>query len=285
MQLLQARHGLFLTDPENDAIDKILLKYGEFDEEEAALFELLIPKGSTVLECAANMGPYTPLLSKLIGSEGVLHTIEPNPVVVHQLHSQLALNGLNSNVVVHQVALSTHGDDGKFVHVEPKRNSSGSLHIGLPQALPEGCSTTTSVATCADSKGRLKSFTRMTTVDGLNIPRLSFLKLDVEGGEARLLQGANESLARWRPVVYAEEHSRHPRVAPAVQLLRGYGYDVFLHSFTTLVCRSPKPGSHPCTYKERNILALPVEQTSRVEPLLRAHFNETGREHERLHRL
>jgi len=41
-----------------------------------------------VLELAANMGPFTPLLSRLVGPRGVVHTVEPNPTVVHQLHAQ-----------------------------------------------------------------------------------------------------------------------------------------------------------------------------------------------------
>ena len=45
--------------------------------------------------------------------------------------------------------------------------------------------------------------------------------------------------------------------APELSML---GFDAY-HAFTTLACREPKPGQRRCSYKERNILALPRQQS------------------------
>jgi len=44
----------------------------------------------------------------------------------------------------------------------------------------------------------------MTTIDGLNLAELGFLKLDLEGAEILALRGAERTLLRCRPVVYVE---------------------------------------------------------------------------------
>ena len=44
----------------------------------------------------------------------------------------------------------------------------------------------------------------MLTVDSLNLPSLGFLKLDLEGGEYLALQGARETIEKYRPVIFVE---------------------------------------------------------------------------------
>ena len=132
------------------------------------------------------MGPFTPLLSRLVGMEGLVHTVEPNPSVIHRLHAQLALNRIE-NVVVHQVAVGPPEAAGGFVFIPPARGRSGSTsiqtHAGGRQAaahaLPPNCSTATTVASCIDSNGRLRQYTRVVTLDSLRVPNLSLLKLDM----------------------------------------------------------------------------------------------------------
>lgn len=68
----------------------------------------------------------------------------------------------------------------------------------------------------------------MVTIDGLELPTLGFLKLDVEGGEVFALQGAKATLRRCQPVVLFENKflwKRYslPREAPQ-QFLTRLGY-------------------------------------------------------------
>jgi len=53
------------------------------------------------------------------------------------------------------------------------------------------------------------------TIDGLNLPALDFLKLDIEGGEVDALKGATATLRKYRPVVLFEDKWHWKR----------YGYD------------------------------------------------------------
>lgn len=65
------------------------------------------------------------------------------------------------------------------------------------------------------------------TIDGLHLPSLDFLKLDIEGGEVDALRGARKTLLQFKPIVLFEDkgHWRrygYERSAPH-DLLRSWG--------------------------------------------------------------
>jgi len=134
--------------------------------------------------------------------------------------------------------------------------------------LPVGCGALSSgtVTSCFNTATRtLQHFTRVTTIDALNVPRLALLKLDLEGGELDALRGANRTLHRWRPLVYAEEHAAKPRESSVVHLLWALNYTVFYHRFRALSCLPEgegKPLFAACKtpYWERNVLGVPSER-------------------------
>jgi FkbM family methyltransferase len=51
--------------------------------------------------------------------------------------------------------------------------------------------------------GRLQPV-QMISIDSLNLPRLDFLKLDVEGMEGQVLRGAMDTILRCKPIIQAE---------------------------------------------------------------------------------
>ena len=114
LSLVAARHGTYLADA-RDMIDSVLLEYGEWDEEVAEVLRAFVREGDIVLEAGTNVGPYTILLSRLVGGRGRVVSVEPQLHVASRLHANLVLNGA-SNVLVHQVALGA-GPVRAAVHV------------------------------------------------------------------------------------------------------------------------------------------------------------------------
>lgn len=51
------------------------------------------------------------------------------------------------------------------------------------------------------------------TIDSLNLPGLDFLKIDVEGAEGLVIQGAAETIKKYRPKIFFEHN--HQRIDPA----------------------------------------------------------------------
>lgn len=82
-------------------------------------------------------------------------------------------------------------------------------------------------------EGRSKSSNRRnnvkiptTTIDTLNLGSLGFVKLDVEGHEAQVLQGAEQTLLKYKPIVMIEYkpllNKRYGKADPAL-ILEGMG--------------------------------------------------------------
>jgi len=44
------------------------------------------------------------------------------------------------------------------------------------------------------------------TLDSLNLPGLDFLKIDVEGAEGLVIQGASETIRKYKPVIFFEHN-------------------------------------------------------------------------------
>ena len=75
------------------------------------------------------------------------------------------------------------------------------------------------------------------TIDDLQLDRLDFIKIDVEGFDARALKGGAETIQKLLPIIYFEElHAPMTTPADGVHLspsfeevLKPLGYDCFFH--------------------------------------------------------
>lgn len=58
-----------------------------------------------------------------------------------------------------------------------------------------------------------------------DIQRLDFIKMDIQGAELDLLQGASETINRFKPTIFLEAHDHKEQI---FDLLSGYGYKINL---------------------------------------------------------
>ncbi|MDD9876627.1 MAG: FkbM family methyltransferase [Magnetovibrio sp.] len=66
------------------------------------------------------------------------------------------------------------------------------------------------------------------TIDALNLKACHFIKIDVEGMENEVLDGAADTLARHQPVLYVE-NDRRERAAELIERLMRAEYRLFWH--------------------------------------------------------
>ena len=110
------------------------------------------------------------------------------------------------------------------------RNPSHARHVSVVEAFATDVVDPAQGATTLDA-----------LVSGGAMPEPGLLKIDVEGAEAHVLQGASELLTRRRPHVLLETHSRGLEQACG-ELLTGHGYrPVVVHQRRVLKEGRPNP--------------------------------------------
>ena len=68
----------------------------------------------------------------------------------------------------------------------------------------------------------------LTTIDSLNLGSCSLIKADVEGMELDVLRGAQETIAKFRPILYAE-NDREESSQAMLQFIEEQGYTAYWH--------------------------------------------------------
>lgn len=142
-------------------------------------------QGHVVVDVGANIGVMTMLAASLVGASGRVIAVEPNPANVQLLYRSLLLNGF-TNVEVLPLAAS----DRRAVFSLTGRSNT---HLIGPRGLDAG-----------------GHFVQSAALDDLlgHLPRLDFVKLDIEGHEPAALAGMWQLIARHRPVVLTEFNPR-----------------------------------------------------------------------------
>lgn len=172
-----------------------------------------VQKGETVLDIGAHKGGYTYWMCKAVGPKGRVIAFEPQQKGARLLQHLFP----DENVIVEHKALSNHLGK-KTLYIQPQAfevSFEASLEQKYPNAVTELIETTTLDQYCGEQ--------------GL---QPSFLKIDVEGHEEKVLEGAREVLRTARPVVLVECESRHAgfeSMTRVFDLFKNLGYSGFFY--------------------------------------------------------
>ena len=155
---------------------------GRYEVHLSAVFEKYCTSGMTVVDVGANLGYYSLLASRLVGPSGRVVALEPNSENCRLLLSSLRLNDI-TNVQLLPVAADAATGWAYY-----------STHVGSNGGLIED-------AELLSHPGTIVPAFRL---DELVQGPVGFLKMDVEGAEGRVVQGATGLIARDRPIVTTE---------------------------------------------------------------------------------
>ena len=169
------------------------LYVGGFETVERDFVQAYIRPGMQVIDAGANIGLYTVLCSTLIGSVGRLYAFEPSRSTYDLLLINLGLNkcqnvspnclalsDFNGNLVLRQ-----HPDYPYDTHLFVERLETGEKSCFGSEKSPSKSSAIAEIVECKTLDNYLRS-------EGVD--QIDFLKLDVEGAELSVLQGARKTL-------------------------------------------------------------------------------------------
>lgn len=222
---------------------------GRYEPNEMFAMSRLLGPGMCIVDAGANEGLFTIVAARITGDGGMVHSFEPSPRERRRLQANLAINGL-TNVKVHPAAL------GRAAGRSTLRiaGASHSGHNTLGGFMYAG--------TVHEESVEVDVVTLDQAVAEEKLARLDLLKIDVEGSEAEVLNGADGVLRKMRPVVIAEAQDASLRqmgssVAELLTLLRSYDYDVQVFGPSG----TPEPLQDDGS-TSLNLLCLPAESST-----------------------
>jgi FkbM family methyltransferase len=173
--------------------------------------EELVQPGWTAIDVGANIGYFTLLMAKRVGAQGKVIAFEPLAENFKLLKENIELNG-HTNIVAENLALMSRTE-----------------RIELRSATPGAITWVASVKIDQNSAVESQSVEAVTLdeyVKNKGIAKVDFLKIDVEGAEASVLEGAANVLNRDKPILLIEMHEldRFKDKHPAILKLRDHNY-------------------------------------------------------------
>jgi FkbM family methyltransferase len=153
-----------------------------------------IKPGATVIDVGANRGMFALYASKQVGPQGSVVCFEPNPSCRKVLEDTLLRNGI-TNVQMVGAGLSDRAEALDLI--VPASDTGIGTFAAYDKSIPH------KVVSCEVLVGD----------DALREVTPNFIKIDVEGFEARVIQGLSETIRRHRPLIYMEMVEQHLRRA------------------------------------------------------------------------
>lgn len=146
-----------------------------------------LPVGGTFVDVGANIGVHSVLGALRVGPSGMVVAVEAAPVNFAFLAANLASTGCPRALAINRGVWDTQKTmmlrqptpEHTNFHIAPGENWSGQ-QIEIP------CETLDAI------------------LAGAGANRVDMIKIDAEGSEFRILQGAKESLAKYRPAMVVE---------------------------------------------------------------------------------
>ena len=203
-----------------------------YEADERALVARSLKEGMTVIDIGANIGLYSLIADMLVGPSGTVWSIEPSEETFQRLLNNRRLNN-TSRVKPLKTALGA-SDDQSILLVREVGKLDGERFLATDEP---------GIALEADAEN-----VSLVTLDTLcrrnGIDRVDFIKMDVEGGEYAVLQGARQLLASNPHLLMVFEHTRplseraghRPEVIPKLLAefgFRLYGWDARAKAWTT----------------------------------------------------
>jgi FkbM family methyltransferase len=167
-----------------DVIGRYIFIDGVFERECWNFVKGFVRPGMVVFDLGANLGQYTLLSAKAVGPGGKVHSFEPSSSMFEELRFNIDLNDVSALCVANRLAVS----DTRGIAWLSKHAPGGEVFDSLA---PDHLS----------SQQKVTGYEKVetTTVDAYvrenDIPRVDFLKIDIEGAELPALRGARKLLS------------------------------------------------------------------------------------------
>ena len=176
-------------------------------EAELRLLPFLVDKNKYSIDIGANMGLYTYFLSKLSKK---VYAFEP-----HKKLTKFLEKATKNNVTVMNCAVSNN--EGEKAFYIPLAKGRKLLNIASLEK------------NSINQPHYVEETTKTILLDTLKLDNIGFIKIDVEGHELAVLEGAKKTIEKFRPVMLIEVLTKNGKIldTDVAIFMRQYNYEVF----------------------------------------------------------
>jgi FkbM family methyltransferase len=186
-------------------------------EDDAAAVSAFVSPGDTVLDVGANLGVFCRRLARLVGPGGRVYAYEPIPQTYGFLRNNLRRLGLSQ---VEPLPFALSDREGTETMVIP------TYRWGAE------CWYDARIKTAKANPQWREIQVPCTTLDSFHLPRMSFIKCDVNYHELALLLGGIETIRKYHPAMLIEVNPNPDDPASSayqtLSLLRAEGYGAYI---------------------------------------------------------
>lgn len=196
----------------------IIRRYGGPDITDMSAYVGVLEPGDTCIDVGANIGVNAVFAGKLVAPTGKVYAFEPDPDNFRLLQENITLNNLDNVVIAISQAV---GDRNKKSNLYKSRLNYGD-HMIDPDQIQY-----------ADVHTLAGSVDTVTLDSVLANQKIKLIKIDVQGSEVRVLQGAQQIIREQHPVIvmeYSPYHLNLHGVGPEViyDFIDHYGYQSYI---------------------------------------------------------
>jgi FkbM family methyltransferase len=216
---VQVEPGIKMQLDPYDMVSRRILETGEWEPQSLRAVADHLSTSGTFMDVGAHIGYYSLKAATMVGPNGHVISIEPNPQTVPKLRGNIEASDARA-VSVWPVACADSESTLQF-YAAPESNT-GESSLSKENASQEGA------ATMAYS---VRARPLDAIVKEAKLDRVDVIKIDVEGAEFEVLKGAAKTLDDFRPVLIVELVQNQLKamgtsVDEVTRFLASHGYSV-----------------------------------------------------------
>jgi FkbM family methyltransferase len=244
-----------LVGVRSDRITQTILSDGQYEWAETAIVGQLLRAGATAIDVGANIGYYTALFQLLAGSKGQVHSFEANPFTASLLAIAKADNGWQT-VRVNNLAVGA-GEGTITVKAMDLAETVADQTLNLGGWM---------LRESAGGGWTIELISLDKYVADAKLEKLHFLKIDVEGFELNVLEGADASIRKLKPYILMEMRTEDAADGPRCEQMLAF---LTTRDFTCCrIMKRPFPHFRPVVAGDMvgqyhfNLIAMPSARYS-----------------------
>ena len=208
LDIRQCKRGVFGFYKTDTVQGVALTQYGELYDPQISLLLELLEGDDLVIDVGAGLGAYTvPFARKLLPKGGVVYAFEPARLNHQMLVTNVTLNRL-VNVFDYRMAVGREPGHAFAPLMNPLKSQD---FARLPNVEGQG------------------DQIQVLTLDQLGLARCKLIKIDVNGSEIHVLNGARQLIASLSPVLFLAYSGNAERHGWVYEFLEEVGYEAWWH--------------------------------------------------------